>query len=105
MTIFWAVSHYAAIKGREQALRVAHDLPLLPDATLYSTKPLFLPPPIMENQMHAPDGSYGYSYRGLKFLFVANHKYFFRPSDPARSDLNIVVPESDALRLELEAHR
>ncbi|HEY8202735.1 MAG TPA: hypothetical protein VII47_15445, partial [Actinomycetota bacterium] len=101
LTLFWAVSHYAAVKGVDLALELESHLERLPDVTLFSTRRLYLQPPVVETEMTAEEGGYRYVYGGLKFLFLADGRYFLRPSDPSAPDRNIVIPESDTLRLEL----
>lgn len=101
VTLFWTVSHYAAIKGRDLALTVVQTLPSLPDVTLYSAKRLYLQPPVRETVLPDANGAYRFSYGNLKFLFLADHKYFLRPTDPAAANLNIIIPESNDLRIEL----
>lgn len=103
LSLFSAVSHYASVKGLELAVAVEQALPSLPDVTLYSGKRLFLQPPVKEAELGPDSASFRYRYTGLKFLFVSGHHYFLRPSDPEASDLNIVIPESDDLRIELVA--
>jgi hypothetical protein len=103
--LFWAVSHYAAVKGVDLALEVENGLGRLPDATIYSTQRLYLQPPVVETELAAEDDAgYRYAYGGLKFLFLTDGKYFLRPTDPSASKRNIVIQENDTLRLELVGH-
>ncbi|MDQ6798718.1 MAG: hypothetical protein M3011_12015 [Actinomycetota bacterium] len=101
LSLFSAVAHYASVKGAELAVTVEQAVPSLPDVTLYSGKRLFLQPPVEETELGPDSSSFRYRYTGLKFLFLSNAHYFLRPSEPDASDVNIVIPESNDLRLEL----
>lgn len=101
LSAFWSVSHYAGVKGVDLAVLVERDLPDRPDVTLYSGRRLYLQPPVREVELGHDEGSYRFSYSGLKLLFRSGHNYFLRPSDPSASDVNIVIPDSGDVRLEL----
>ena len=72
-----------------------------PDARIYSPTRLHLQPPVQEKQLPGDGSDHQFSYTGLKFLFRSEGKLFLRPSDPAASDVNIVIPDRDDIRLEL----
>jgi hypothetical protein len=101
LSLFWTVSRYAAIKGIDLAVAVERALPDLPDVTLYSAKRMHLQPPVKEAELAQPDSAYRFAYTGLKFLFRSERKLFLRPSDPSGQHVNIIIPESQDLRVEL----
>ena len=100
LSLFWTVSRYAAVKGVDLAEEVERQLPSRPSVTVYSPKRLQLQPPVVETELTQENSSYRFAYTGLKLLFRSEHKFFLRPSDPAASDVNIVIAESPELRLE-----
>jgi hypothetical protein len=99
LSLFWTVSHYAGVRGVDLARRVDQSLPGQATVTLYSAKRLGLQPPVKESALAGNDLAYRYVYTGLKLLFRSEHKYFLRPSDTSYPT-NIVIPESDDVRLE-----
>jgi hypothetical protein len=99
LSVFWNVSHYAAIKGRNLAATVDSLLPTQPSVVVYSAKRLYLQAPVVETRLDPTDAAYKYAYSGLKLLFRSDHKYFLRPSDPGPV-ANIVLPDSLDIRLE-----
>jgi len=101
LSTFWTVSRYAQIKGIDLAVAVERGLPGLPDATVYSQKRLQLAEPVKEAELAGDDPAYRYSYTGLKFLFRSERRFFLRPSDPAASDVNVIIPDSPEIRVEL----
>jgi len=101
LSLFWTVSHYAGVKGVDLALLVERTMPSRPDVTIYSAKRLHLQPPVEEKDLGDDGSAYRFSYSGLKLMFRAGHSYFLRPSDPSASDRNIIIPESNDLRIEL----
>lgn len=101
LSLFWTVARYAEIKGIDLAIAVEDTLPAMPDARIYSPTRLHLQPPVKEKQLPGDGPDHQFSYTGLKFLFRSEGKLFLRPSDPAASDVNIVIPDRDDMRLEL----
>jgi hypothetical protein len=99
LSLFWNVSHYAAIKGRNLAVTVEKLLPRQPSVVVYSEKRLYLQPPVVETRLDPQDAAYKFAYTGLKLLFRSDDKYFLRPSDPS-SEANIVIPDGLGIRLE-----
>jgi hypothetical protein len=95
--LFWTVSKYAAVKGRDLAALVEHSLPTFPDVTIYSAHRLELQPPVIERQVGPPESAYPFEYTGLKLLFRSDGRYFLRPSG---SGVNILIPESLDVRFE-----
>ena len=99
VSLFWNVSHYAAVKGRNLAATVERLLPGQPSVVVYSAKRLYLQPPIVETRLDPENAAYNFAYTGLKLLFRSDHKYFLRPSDPS-SEANVVLPDGLDIRLE-----
>lgn len=100
--LFWTVSKYAALKGQDLAALIDQQQQQLPDATIFSAKPLQLQPPVVERQIGSPDSGFAFQYTGLKLLFRSDGRYFLRP---VGSDLNILIPESPDLRFEFSRPR
>lgn len=100
LSLFWNVSHYAVIKGRNLAAAVEAALPTRPGVIVYSEKRLYLQPPVVETRLDPQDAAYNYAYTGLKLLFRSDRSYFLRPSDPG-SQVNIILPDGLGIRLEL----
>lgn len=98
--LFWTVSKYAAVKGRDLATLIEERQSQFPDVKIYSSEPLQLQPPVIERQVGPPDSAFPYEYTGLKFLFRSDNKYFLRPSG---SNVNILIPESLDARFEFSS--
>lgn len=103
LSLFWSVARYAEIKGIDLALQVEEQLSELPDAVVYSTARLHLPEGVKETDLEPGDGSYRFRYSGLKLLFRSGDRVFLRPSGESVSHVNIVLPETDAVRFEFAA--
>ncbi|MEA2827293.1 MAG: hypothetical protein QOG43_1732 [Actinomycetota bacterium] len=104
LSLFWNVSHYAAVRGRSLASTVEALLPSQPTVVVYSAKRLYLQAPVVETRLDqggadAEASQYQYAYTGLKLLFRSDHHYFLRPAAPG-SRANIVVPDDLDIRLE-----
>lgn len=95
--LFWTVSKYAAVKGRDLAMLIDQRQSQFPDVRIYSAQPLQLQPPVIERQVGPPDSAFPFEYTGLKLLFRSDKKYFLRP---VGSDVNILIPESLDVRFE-----
>lgn len=95
--MFWTVSKYAALKGRELAAVVENRMPFLPDVTIYSARRLELQPPVTEREVGSAESAFPFQYTNLKLLFLSDGKYFLRPTG---STLNIVIADSQDLRFE-----
>ena len=83
LSVFWSVSHYAAVRGVDLAIEAESRLGSQPNVTIYSQQRLFLEPTVTETQLSDPDAAYRYRYTGLKLLFRAQNNYFLRPADPS----------------------
>ena len=104
LSLFWNVSHYAAVRGRNLAATVEALLPRQPTVVVYSAKRLYLQAPVVETRLEtagadAQVSEYQYAYTGLKLLFRSDHRYFLRPAAPG-SRANIVIPDALDIRLE-----
>jgi hypothetical protein len=100
LSLFWNVSHYAVVKGRNLATTVETELPSRPGVIIYSAKRLYLQAPVVETRLDPENAAYNYAYTGLKLLFRSDRNYFLRPSDSG-SRVNIVLPDGLDIRLEL----
>jgi len=100
VSLFWNVSHYAAVKGRRLAATVETRMPSQPGVIIFSAKRLYLQAPVVETKLDPENAAYNYAYTGLKLLFRSDHRYFLRPSD-SHSRMNIVIPDGLDIRLEL----
>jgi hypothetical protein len=108
--LFWAVGNYAGGVGRSRAVQIEHELAARPDATLFSEKRLALGgvPKVSEYVCAddaVKDGSaYRFRYDGLKLVFQSGGQYLFLPAGWTHDDgPALVVPRTDALRLEFSA--
>jgi hypothetical protein len=99
LSVFWNVSHFAAIKGRNLAATVERLLPTQPSVVVYAAKRLYLQSPVVETRLDPTDAAYKYAYSGMKLLFRSDHKYFLRPSKPGAT-ANIVLPDNLDIRVE-----
>jgi hypothetical protein len=99
LSLFWSVSHYAAIRGIDLASEIERRLPTQPNVVIYSAKRLYLEPTVTETRLDDPDAAYRYRYSGLKLLVRSQQRYFLRPSDPA-DRRNIIIAEQPDLRFE-----
>ena len=100
VSLFWNVSHYAAVKGHQLARTFEEQVATSqPSVVVYSAKRLYLQAPVVETRLDPENAAYNYAYTGLKLLFRADRRYFLRPGDPS-SQANIVIPEALDIRLE-----
>lgn len=102
LSLFWSVARYAEVKGIDLALQVERSLPQLPNVVVYSARQLHLEHLVKEEQLAGDDSAYRYRYSGLKLLFRSGGRFFLRPDEPSSGAVNIVLPESDEMRLEFE---
>jgi hypothetical protein len=99
LSLFWSVSHYAAVRGVDLAVEAERRVASQPSVTIYSHDRLYLDEPVEETRLGDPDAAYRYRYTGLKLLFRAQANYFLRPADPSDAR-NIVIAEAPGLRFE-----
>jgi len=100
--LFWAVGDYSREVGVRRAYETAALLPARPAATLYSAQSLNLTADgIRQATCSQPEAAYKYRYTGLKLLLQSGGQYVFVPTNwRASSGAAIVIPRTDALRLE-----
>jgi hypothetical protein len=99
LSLFWSVSHYAAIRGIDLAAELERRLPSRPKVVIYSAKRLYLEPSITETRLDDPDAAYRYRYSGLRLLARSQQRYFLRPSD-LTDRRNIIIAEQPDVRFE-----
>jgi hypothetical protein len=102
LSLFWAATDYSAAVGRSQAHRYAVGLADKPDVALYSDRSLRLTAPgVREVRCRDPEAAYRFRYDGLKLMLQSGDQYVFLPERWSRANgAAIVIPRSDALRLE-----
>lgn len=106
LSVFWTVARYAEVRGTDLAVAVQRQLPLLPDAVVYSARRLHLPEGVTETVLPSPDDSaYRFRHSGLKLLFRSGGRVFLRPSAGPVSHVNVILPEDGDLRFEFARSR
>jgi hypothetical protein len=103
--LFWAVGSYAIGAGIERAYQLETSLPSRSDVVVYSEKRLSLQAGgVREVTCQYPDAAYGFRYEGLKLVLQSGNQYLFLPAGWTRADgAAMLIPRSDALRLEFSA--
>lgn len=103
--LFWTVGNYAAAVGVGRGHDMEAALATWPDAVLYSAQRLSLRAPgVREVACTDPDAAYGYRYDGLKLVLHSGQQYLFLPAAwSRRSGAAILIPRTEALRLEFTA--
>lgn len=103
--LFWAVGSYAIAVGTGRGRQIETSLATTPDVVLYSARNLSLQAP----GVHAvvcqdPQAAYRYRYDGLKLVLQSGDQYLFLPAGWTHATgPALLVPRSDALRLEFSA--
>jgi len=68
VSLFWNVSHYAAVKGRQLARTFEEQVATSqPSVVVYSAKRLYLQAPVFDTRLDPENAAYNYAYTGLKF--------------------------------------
>jgi hypothetical protein len=102
--LFWSVGDYAGAVGAGRGHDVEAALSSWPDAVVYSAHSLRLQAPgVREMECSSKDPAYHFRYDGLKLVLQLGNQYFFLPGSwtkTAPDGTAIVLPRSDALRLE-----
>jgi hypothetical protein len=103
--LFWAVGSYAIGVGTSRGQQIERELPSSPDTVLYSEKRLNLHATgVTETDCPGDDTAYRFRYDGLKLVLQSGGQYLFLPTSWTRADGSaIVIPRTDALRLEFSA--
>lgn len=103
LSLFWAATNYAADVGEARARQFEQELEGLPSAIVYSKESLNLDSASVE-EVACPEseGGYRFRYAGLRLMLRSGGQYIFLPDgwSPAEG-VAMVIPESDAVRLEL----
>lgn len=103
--LFWSVTNYSAAAGSARGLATQKALPTAPDTALYSERSLSIPA-VSAKEIICPqsEGAYRYRYAGLKLVFASGSQFFLLPASwPGSGGVAIVIPRTDALRLEFVA--
>jgi hypothetical protein len=102
LSLFWAANDYSAAVGTSRARQVVAELPVQPAAVLYSKASLSLHAPgVREARCQDPEAAYRFRYDGLTLVLRSGDQYVFLPRAWSTSNgVAIVMPRSDALRLE-----
>jgi multisubunit Na+/H+ antiporter MnhB subunit len=100
--MFWAVNDYSGSVGVARALEVEASLAQQPNVLVYSKQSLNLQAPgVRQVACGTPEAAFGFRYDGLKLVLEVGNQYFLLPADWSAADrVAIVIPRSDALRLE-----
>lgn len=107
--LFWAVNSYAIGVGTSRGQQIERGLESSADVVLYSEKSLDLHVPgvremICSTPENMPEAAYRFRYEGLKFVLQSGDHYLFLPKGWMRdSGVALVIPRSDALRLEFSS--
>jgi hypothetical protein len=102
LSLFWAASDWSAAVGRSRARQFVAELPGYPDAVVYSSRSLSLHAPgVREVRCRDPEAAFRYRYDGLKLMLQSGDQYLFLPAAwSPRNGVAVLMPRSDALRLE-----
>lgn len=105
LSLFWAATNYAAAVGRTRARQFEQQVQTYPEAIVYSKESLHLDAPgVRETSCAEPPGGYRFRYEGLRLMIRSAGQYFFLPDGwSTSSGVALVVPESDAVRLQFLA--
>lgn len=101
--LFWGTNSFAAAYGRGRANQVAAALHTRPAVVLDTKERLYLTlPGVTETALPASEGqTFRFRYRGLHVLIAAGGRLFLVPAQwNAASDTVVVVPYSDAVRIQ-----
>lgn len=103
--MFWSVSDYSTAVGIQRAVETEATIPERPNLLLYSEKSLnLMVPGVREVTCRQADAAYRYRYDGLKLLLQSGDQYIIVPTNwTAANGTTIVLPKTDALRLEFTA--
>jgi hypothetical protein len=100
--LFWAAGDWSAAVGTRRAHQVVANLSAWPDAVLYTEKSLNLRVSgVREVPCVRPDAAHAFRYDGMHLIMQSGGQYFFLPGGwTAQSGSAIVIPKTDAMRLE-----
>jgi hypothetical protein len=102
LSLFWAVTDYAAAVGTRRARQTVAELPSSPSAVVYSEHSLSLHAPgVREIRCDDPKAAYQFRYDGLKLIQQSGDQYVFLPQAwTPTNGVAIIMPRSNSLRLE-----
>lgn len=103
LALFWVFADYAADVGRVRAERRADGLNGRATVVLYSPHDLHIDAPGVRTERLPTDGPYRYRYSGLTLILHTDGKYVLLPSAWKEGASSIVVPVSDAPRVDFAA--
>lgn len=100
--LFWAVTDYSAAVGQQRAAQYQRALPAMPDAVLFSAKPLGITADwVTVTACREPDSAYGFRYDGLALVLKSGGQFLLLPKTwTPRTGVAIVLPDSADVRLE-----
>jgi uncharacterized membrane protein YidH (DUF202 family) len=103
VSLLLATAEYAQALGRGKADQLIRQLDRRPSVVIYSAQRLHLAGPgVGETVLDPADAAYRFRYEGLRLLVRSGGHYFLLPEGWSRRSGNaIVLPVTDALRLEL----
>jgi hypothetical protein len=112
LSAFWATSEYADSRGLHLARRLAADLTVNPQATIYSARNLDIQTQRFDRGCTAlriaklASGKYRYRYSGLTLLVRSGDKYFVTPTETphwlAQRDAVLLIVDDGSIRVELQ---
>ncbi|WP_438296197.1 hypothetical protein [Streptomyces sp. HUAS TT7] len=104
--LIWAANDYAAAVGRGRAQQLVDELPYSDTTALYSDHSLSLTAPgVRETHCRNADSAYHYRYDGLVLILQSANQYVLIPQSWTTSTgVALVLPRSDAVRLEFAPH-
>ncbi len=105
LSLFWASTNYGAAVGTSRARQFEREFRSYPEAIVYSKESLHLEAPgVTETSCAEPAGGFRFRYDGLRLMIRSAGKYFLLPEAWTRDGgVALVVPESDAVRLQFIA--
>jgi hypothetical protein len=100
--LFWAVTDYSAAVGQQRAGQYQRALPAMPEAVLFSAKPLGIDAEgVAVTRCQEADAAYQFRYDGLVLVLKSGGQFLLLPKSwTPRSGVAIVLPDSAAIRLE-----
>jgi hypothetical protein len=103
LSLFWAAQLYASDLGTSRAAQQAAQLPVQPDAVVYSAQSLSLRAPgVTEVACANTEAGYKYRYEGLTLMLQSGGQLVLLPRawSPMDGSAAILIPRTDSIRLE-----
>lgn len=106
LALFWLFNNQAVQDGRGLALSIARDVDSRPEAVVYTTHPLQLPPrygvDVTDLPARAAD-DWRFRYTGLHELFRADGRWLLLPAGWRRdNDMAVIVLDEDRIAMRVE---